>query len=143
MNPQSKIQKGKEFEEFIAGLLRSYGIDIRARRQKGSGSGLLKGDIDNDIGWCYEAKNHKHFNWKSAAEQVKREAMGYQKEAIFWHPPFRSFDDSVTIINIHDFMELLKFIKDHQGRDEILDKWQIKDALDKAVFNLKRVIKNL
>ncbi len=143
MNPRSAIQKGKELENFVAEQLQSYGLDIKAKRQIGSGSGKAKGDISTDMGFTIECKNTKRFDWKSAADQVRREAMGYQKEMIIWHPPQRPMDDSVAIVNVHDLFFLLKFWKDHQNRETILDKYSIKNNLERAVMHLKNVIKEL
>lgn len=143
MSIKSNLQKGKDLENFVADLLNQYGIDTRAIRQKGSGSGKAKGDIHTDAGFTIECKNTKRFDWKSAADQVKREAMGYQKEMIIWHPPQRPMDESVAIVNVHEIMFLLKFWKDHQGREGILDKFTIKNNLEKAVFHLKNVVKEL
>ena len=47
--PKSNIQKGKQLENFIVDRLRITGLDTRAYRQKGSGNGLNKGDIWNDL----------------------------------------------------------------------------------------------
>lgn len=105
---QTARQRGKDLENFVADKLKSSGLDPQAIRQIGSGSGLRKGDIHNSLGWTFECKNVGRFNWEEAAKQVRREAMGYQKEAIIYHPKNRPLDDSVAIININDFMELLK-----------------------------------
>ena len=105
---QTARQRGKELENFVADKLKSSGLDPQAIRQIGSGSGLRKGDIHNSLGWTFECKNVGRFNWEEAAKQVRREAMGYQKECIVYHPKNRPLDDSVAIININDFIELLK-----------------------------------
>lgn len=105
---QTARQRGKDLENFVADKLKNSGLDPQAIRQIGSGSGLRKGDIHNSLGWTFECKNVGRFNWEEAAKQVRREAMGYQKECIIYHPKNRPLDDSVAIININDFIELLK-----------------------------------
>jgi len=143
MNPKSAIKKGKDLENYLADQLSSRGIDVRAVRQIGSGNGKRKGDISTDIGWTFECKNTKVFRWSDAAAQVAREAMGYGKEGVVWHPPGKPMDQSVVIINVQDFLEMLKFQKDHQGRETILDKYTIKRNLERAIFHLKEVTKEL
>ncbi len=135
MNPRSAIQKGKDFENFIAEKLRNSGVDRTARREIGSGSGLLKGDISTTLDWCFEAKNTKTFNWKSASEQVKRESLGRKKEVILWHPPNKPMDDSVAIININDFIDLLK---GEQG-----EHYQTRNDIDSMILKLKEIKKRL
>jgi len=143
MKPKSAIQKGKDLENYVAEQLSAHDVDIMAKRQTGSGNGKKKGDIHTSLGWTIECKNTKNFNWKSAAEQVARESMGYQKEVIVWHPPKKPLGDSIAIINLEEFIEFLKFKKDHAQSDDILDKYQIKNNLDRAVYHLKQVVKNL
>lgn len=143
MNPKSAIQKGKELENFVAELLVKSGIDRQASRQIGSGNGKKKGDIATSIPWTIECKNTKTLKWKEASEQVKREAMGYQKEVVIWHPPHKPLDQSIAIININDFIELLERAKNQERAETILDKYQIKNNLEKAVYHLKQVVKEL
>ena len=143
MQDKPANQKGKLLEDFVAGLMARMGIDIRADRRPGSGNGKRKGDISTDIGWTFECKNSKSFRFKEAADQVARESAGYQKEAIVWHPPNRSLEQSVVILNVLDFFEMLKTIKDHAGRDEILDKYQVKRHLEQIAFHAKQIIRDL
>lgn len=138
MNPKSAIQKGKDLENYVADLLVKSGIDRHASRQIGSGSGKKKGDIATSIPWTIECKNTKTFNWKSASEQVKREAMGYQKEAIVWHPPNRPMDQSIVILNINDFITLLEGSK--MPTIERNDR-QYRYKLERAISCLKDLIK--
>ena len=106
MNPKSAIAKGKELENFVANLLTD--IDPTATRQHGSGNGLAKGDVRNTLNLNIECKNTAKMNWKGASEQVAREGMGYGTDVVIWHPPQKSLDNSVVIINIHDWHDLLK-----------------------------------
>jgi len=112
MNPKSAHQKGKQLEDWVVQRLILSGLDKRAYRQKGSGSGLDKGDIWNDLGICFECKNTKAYPSNATFKQVKREAMGYQKEVVVWHPPQKPLDDSRVIINWYYFEELLKRAKE-------------------------------
>jgi hypothetical protein len=142
MTPKSKIQKGKLLEKYIAGRLTDLGIDSRAERQIGSGSGLKKGDVSNNLGWCIEAKNTKNFEWSKTSKQVRREAMGYQKECIVWKPPRRPMGDSMAIILFEDFLELLKSQKENEGKEEILDKYVIMRQIDRAKYIINDIMKD-
>lgn len=143
MSAKSNIAKGKELEKFVRDLLISHGLDSRAERTPGSGNGnRKKGDVDNNLGWCIECKNSKNFRWAETAKQVAREAMNHQKEVIIWHPPNRPLGDSIAIINIDEFINFLKIKKDYTPKEDILDRWAIKNNLEKAVYYLRRVIKD-
>jgi predicted AAA+ superfamily ATPase len=140
---RSAVVKGKIFEDFVAGLIKSKGIDPNAVRQIGSGSGLAKGDIRSTVNWNIECKNTKVFNWKKASEQTKKDAFGYKKECVIWHPNGVPMDQSIVIMNVHDFMDLLLKEKLAAGSDTILEQREIKYHLDQVVNHLKKVIKDL
>lgn len=108
MKNKSAKAKGKVLEDFVAQKIRESGLDNNAKRQIGSGSGKFKGDISTSINWCIECKNTRSFMWDKTSKQVAREAMGTQNEVIVWHPYGRPLDDSIAILNINDFIELLK-----------------------------------
>lgn len=136
MKPQSAKAKGRELEKYLVQLMRDKGLDRRAAHTPGSGNGLDKGDIWNELGWCFEAKNTKKAPGKAEFEQVRREAMGYQKEVIVWHRPATSMDESVAIINILDFLDLLKIVKDKQTRiDEPTHAMRAKVAMVRRMLN--------
>lgn len=139
MNPKSAIQKGKELETYIAEQLRLLGIDARAQRQPGSGSGKQKGDIWNAAGFCFEAKNTKVLNFMDAFLQAKREAMQTQIPAVIWHPPRLPLSDSVAILRLADLLELIQYKEIHKSNGEILDKWQVKNNLERAIYHLKKI----
>lgn len=136
-------QIGNELEEFVSNLIKE--MDSSARPQPGSGNGLRKGDISNNLGFCIECKNSINFQWKDAVRQVKRESMGYQKEVIVWHPTQEGapLDDSLVIVNIHTFIDLLRAGHDSMTKGDILDKFQVKKHLESAVFHLRQIKNDL
>ena len=107
MNPKSAIAKGKELERFLCDELRSCGVDTRATRTPGSGSGKLKSDIDTDCGWSFEAKNTKNASLPEWWRQTLRQVNGYNKPSVVWHPPQQPMTESVIIIRWADFKDLL------------------------------------
>lgn len=140
MKAKSAKQKGKELERWW--LNEILGVYPDAKIQPGSGTGKRKSDVVFG-NWSSECKNEKRLRFRRAAEQIRKDAMGYRLESIIWHPPFRPLEDSVAIIPATEFKRLLKIEKDNLGREIILDKYEIKNNLEKAIYYLKKVIKNL
>lgn len=141
MKPQTKIQKGKELEDFIAAELRTSGLDKRAYRQKGSGSGLNKGDSWNALGLCIECKNQQNFSVKWY-EQAEKESMGTQEPVVVWHKPWTPLEASFVFITWDYFKKLLTKSKEYgnikEGTPREL-KWRVQRLVDAA----KSVIKEL
>ena len=139
MKAKSAIAKGKLLEEWIVERLRLSGLDTRAYRQKGSGSGLNKGDIWNDLNICFEAKNQANFS-PAWFKQAERESMGTQEPVVVWHPQNKPMEDSKVFMNWDYFEKLLKKTKEpvlNKPTNEL--KWRL-DSLKSAI---QRVIKEL
>ena len=136
MLPKSSIAKGKILENFLVDLVKQ--VYPEAHRQPGSGSGKNRGDVVFG-NWTAQCKNTKNFNWKEAAAEIRKDAMGYRKELVVWHKQNTPLDDSVAIININDFIELLK--GERRGTNDLdkIPKWE----LSKLRELLKRVEKYL
>lgn len=143
MSIKSNRQKGKDLENYVAEKLRLSGVDIHAKRQIGSGQGKFKGDISTSLAWTFECKNTAKLKFQETAEQVARESMGYQKEVIVWHPPQNPLADSVVMITLDDFIDLLAKEKTAGGVDNLLDKREVKWHLEKVAFHAKQVIREL
>lgn len=112
MNTSSAKNKGRALENFVVQKLRQSGLDPRASRNPGSGSGLQKGDVWNSLGFTIECKNTRKAPGKAEYAQVEREAMGYSIGILIWHPPAVSLEDSRVIMNINDWLDLVKKSKD-------------------------------
>lgn len=140
MKPTTAIQKGKKLEEFITDELRSSGLDRRAYRQKGSGSGLAKGDVDNALNLCIECKNQKNFSpqWYKQAE---KESMGTQEPIVLWHPPQVPLEASMVFISWDYFKKLLLKSKEPANIKE--PSRELKWRLQRLVESAKSVIKEL
>lgn len=115
MKPSSAIAKGKELEDYICGRLKAHGLDARARRTPGSGSGKLKADIDTDIGWSIEAKNTKNAALPDWWRQSLMQSNSFNRPSVVWHPPNQPMGESVIVCRLEDFLEVLK-----KGREPIL-----------------------
>jgi len=141
MNPKSAIQKGKELENWIVERLRLTGLDNRAYRQKGSGNGLNKGDIWNDLNLCIEAKNQKNFQiaW---FEQAERESMGTQEPIVVWKPPQQPLEASKVLINWDYFEKLLVKSKRSESELKTPDR-EMKYLLQRLGETSRAIIKKL
>lgn len=139
MNPKSNIAKGKILENWIVDRLHISGLDIRAYRQKGSGNGLNKGDVWNDLNLCIEAKNCKNFS-QDWFKQVKRESLGVQIPVVVWHKNQVPLEDSVVIISWNYFEELLLKSKEPELKQPDREvAWKVKSAIN----SLKALLKEL
>lgn len=138
--PNSKVEKGKRFEKYIAEQIRACGLDERAHRESGSGNGKRKGDISSSIPFLIEAKNdagvpkwllekidqakiqaEKGFAWKDRWALVFRDPRTAEKNS-----------SEYAVIDFSMFLELLLRFKEPKVKepDRTL-KWKIE--------NLKRV----
>ena len=140
MKPTSAIQKGKQLEDFITDELRSSGLDTRAHRQKGSGSGLNKGDSWNDLGLCIECKNQRNFSPKWY-QQAEEESMDTQEPVVVWHPPQTPLESSMVFISWEYYKTLLLKSKEPKQINE--PSRELKWRLQRLVEAAKSVIKLL
>ena len=112
------MQKGKDFENYIARQIEEMGLGS-ATRQIGSGSGKRKGDIFANIPFLIEAKNHKKINIWESARQAKRQAEQGNWDRNKWalvirEPgsalPTNPTDDPIAyaVIDLNEFLKLLK-----------------------------------
>jgi hypothetical protein len=138
MTPRSAIQKGKLLEHWIRDRLKDSGLDLRANRTPGSGSGMEKGDVSNGLNLAIEAKNTKSFSsgyWK----QAKRQAIGdYQRPVLVWHPPHEAMENSVVMIEWSFFEELML-----RSREPIIktENREVAWKLKKLVLAAKEMLK--
>ena len=139
MKAKSAIAKGKELENWIVDRLRISGLDARAYRQRGSGNGLNKCDIWNDLNLCIEAKNCKNFS-RDWFRQVKRESLGVQIPVVVWHTNGVPLEDSVAIISWNYLEELLQAQKQPVSKaPDKSEAWAIRRLVEAA----KAVVKIL
>ena len=140
MKPISLIQKGKQLEEFITDELRLSGLDRRAYRNPGSGSGMAKGDVDNALGLCTECKNQHNFSPKWY-QQAEKESMGTQEPIVVWHPPQTPLEASMVFITWDYFKRLLLKSKEPSKINE--PSKELKWRLQRLVESAKSVLKEL
>jgi len=113
MQPKSAHQKGDRYEIHLVEIFRSE-LDIKAHRTPGSGSGLDKNDIrlpgfDVEI----EAKNANTIHLIADWEQLQRQLTGDNMGALaIRNPKKREFDETLMVISLADFIELVKSQKE-------------------------------
>lgn len=113
MRSQSRIQKGRRFENWIANQIEAHGLGT-ARREIGSGSGKKKGDIFANIPFILEAKNQKTLAIPSWIRQAKEQARIGNKDPDKWALIIRDNEtpeanpQAFAVIDLHEFLKLLK-----------------------------------
>ena len=114
MKPKSAIQKGKNFENWIADQIEEAGLG-RASRTPGSGSGNRhKGEILANIPFLIEAKNHASLKWHPAIDQAKSQAEIGNWDSKKWALVVKDFrspennPEAYALIDFHEFLKLLK-----------------------------------
>ena len=107
MKIQSARDKGKVLEDYIVDRLRITGLDKRAYRQKGSGSGICKGDVWNDLNLAIEAKNTKNFSITEFLAQAERQTLDVQEPVVVWHPPRKPLGSNIVVITWEFFEKLM------------------------------------
>jgi hypothetical protein len=131
MKPRSAIAKGKILEEWISERLMNSGLDDRAHRQKGSGSGEAKCDVANNLNLCIEAKNTKNFLANEFWKQVKGDCL-MQIPVVCWHRNNVPLEETKVMIEWGFFEQLLIAWKaanertpNWQPEGTVIPKWKL------------------
>src|SRR3990167_9098211 len=111
MNPKSAIAKGKILENYVADMLREKGLDSKAYRSHGSGSGNReKSDIWTSLMICgrnagFECKNHKVLKIPEWWKQTEKLSMlGYEPVLVF-KMDRESLEETKVVIYLDTFLE--------------------------------------
>jgi hypothetical protein len=113
MNPRSRIQKGKDFENKVAEAIQQMGLG-KARREIGSGSGKMKGDIFCNIPFMIEAKNQKVVKMQEWVQQAQEQSRIGNADSNKWalvikNPKSPNANPEMWVtIDFYEFLELLK-----------------------------------
>lgn len=137
MKSKSAKAKGGRYENFLIEVLRSQ-LDEKAQRTYGSGSGLDKNDVvlpqfDIEI----EAKNQKTLKILDWMEQTQSQEnkSGRTSVMVFRNPRKAEFQESFVVMDLYDWIELVKKQKDQveviNNQDPQL-KWKVKRLKDAA-----------
>jgi hypothetical protein len=137
MKAKSAKNKGNRYENHLIEVLRSQ-LDEKAQRTYGSGAGLDKNDVvlpqfDIEI----EAKNQKTLKILDWMEQTQSQQnkSGRTSVMVFRNPRKAEFQESFVVMDLYDWIELVKKQKDQveviNNQDPQL-KWKIKRLKDAA-----------
>ncbi len=112
--PKSRIQKGKNLENWVCERLKFHGLDLRARRSYGSGNGTgCKADVDTSttilgraIG--FECKHMDKLNVPDAWRQtMKLDKLGYEPVLVIKQTA-DDYDNTKVVMHLETLLELLK-----------------------------------
>lgn len=138
MNPRSAKNKGNRYENHLIKVLREK-LDSKAQRTYGSGAGLDKQDIRlPSFNIEIEAKNQKTLKVMDWWEQCKRQAFGNIGVMIFRNPRKPEFQESLVIMDLYDWIELVK------SQNEVVEVESNYDPkLKYKIANLKRAVQDV
>lgn len=114
MTGKSAKNKGYRYEKHIAESIRESGLDSKASREIGSGSGNAKGDIRSTIPFLIEAKNQRKISVLAWIDQAKEQAQKGWAWKDRWCLVFRdprvpeTASADYVVIDFQEFLEMLK-----------------------------------
>ena len=141
MKARSKINKGLRFQNYLKEFFRKE-LDINSHDTRGSGSGIDKGDIRvPSFGFNIEAKNADDFSIRADWDQTKRQCTGEDIPVlIIRHPAKPEFEETLVIMEIHDWVNLVKGTKEETKVERNFapkDRWIVQRCVD----DLKKCLK--
>lgn len=148
MKAKSAIQKGKALEDYIADQIRAKGMDHKACRSAGSGSGNReKADISTcvqilgkNIG--IEAKNHKNASMKAWWQQTCKLKQLGREPILVYKLRGESLDEAKAVVYLDTLLDLIKYqSEDHEEREG--DELQRKRKIEYAIENIKQALKGI
>lgn len=147
MNARSAKNKGNRYENHLIEVFREN-LDEKAQRTYGSGAGLDKNDINlPQFDIEVEAKNQKTLKILDWIEQTQSQEgkSGRTSVLIFRNPRKAEFLESFVVMDLYDWMELVKRQKDEveviNNQDPQL-KWKIKKLKDACTDVFKELSKD-
>ena len=123
---KTRIQRGKEMENFIADQIISKGIDDKACRSIGSGSGNReKADISTSMmilgrNAGIEAKNHKALHIPEWWKQTLKLEQVHKEPVLVFKLPRTALQDSLAVVKLNTILELIKYQKNQDEVDSII-----------------------
>lgn len=142
MKSRSKHNKGKRFEKYLHEYFKAN-LDGYSHGTKGSGNGLDKSDINlPQYNIKIEAKNQQTTKLSEWWEQTKSQVFNETPVLAIRNPRYAEFQDTLIILSLEDFTELLK-----NSKEEVVVEHELSYSQKSALENLKsavtRVIKEL
>jgi len=114
MKPQSAHNKGRRLEQWTADQFEKAGLG-KTIRTPASGNGLTKGDLFTSTDFTIECKNEKQWHWENIDQAVAEAEKGnlYKNKwcLVVRDPRYPEFERVYAVIELNEFLELLKKIK--------------------------------
>lgn len=131
-------RKGNNNELALASLFREHGFKVWRDSASGAGNGD-KGDLNNDMGFCFEAKCGKSINVWDAWEQVKQSsAMNKNIPVLLLRRDGMPKDEHIVGMHILDWIEL---VKGEDKRDQTFVDPKAKYAVQRLKDSCREVMK--
>ena len=146
-SPKSKIQKGKDLENHLADLIVKKGLDDKATRSIGSGSGTReKADISTSLQILgrnagFECKNYKNAHIQDWWKQAQKLETLDREPVLVYKLGGEGYGETKAVIYLETLLDLVKSQNDapkHTGIPQS-DRWIVKSAIEA----LKKVLKVL
>ena len=118
MKPKSAIQKGKLLEDYVADQIVDKGLDNKASRSIGSGSGNReKSDIDTSLMMLgrnvgFECKNQKKLDLLNWWKQTEKLQTLNREPVLVMKFPRESLGETKALIYLDSLLNLIKLSKD-------------------------------
>ena len=150
MKPKSAIEKGKKLENYVVDRLRETGLDPKACRSAGSGSGTRdKADIVTNLmvdgeNLGIECKNHSKPNigewWKQTLKLNKLQMI----PVLVWKMGGERFLDTKATIHLETLLTLLRGANfNDEGMPEVRYDYEKQREIKKAVEDVIYTLGNL
>lgn len=149
MKPKSAIQKGKDLENYVCEQLQNKGLDFKAYRSKGSGSGTgEKADIWTSLTILgrnagIECKNHKTPHIKDWWEQTQKLEKLDREPVLIYKLFGESKEDSKAVIYLDTLLELIKVSNSVEPQENKPNNNSLKWLLKSGIEILKKIIREL
>jgi hypothetical protein len=151
MKPKSAIQKGKALEDYICEQLIEKGLDLKAYRSKGSGSGTgEKADIWTSLTVLgrnagIEAKNHKVPHIKDWWKQTQKLEVSGREPILVYKLAGEGYKETKAVVYLNSLLELIKLANqvDPQEDREPQENYKLKWLLKSGIDILKKIVKEL
>jgi len=140
----SAKSKGREMEKAVVNMIKEKGLDSRARRTSGSGSGLDKGDISTCLQILgrnanLEVKNQKVMSFESWWKQTEKQTLGLAEPVLVFKFHDEPMAAAKTVIYFETLLNLIK--KAREPKINLTTNREEKFKVERAVEALKAVLK--
>ena len=142
---KSAKNKGREYEKAVIRMIREKGLDHRARRTGGSGSGLEKGDVSTVLRILgrnvnIECKNQKTMSFQTWWRQTEKQAMNYAEPLLVFKFDREPMEASKAVIYLETLLDLIKKAQEPKMANQDRElKWKIQRFIDDGKALLKEL----